>query len=238
MLRSQIDPTEATTLAPFRAALFARPYKDGGASGDRVALHVEGARALFLVADAAGHGERGEAFWDRHQAIVMGAWQELLESAGTLPDLRGLGATLNAALHEAGDHLCLSVGVLEANGVLRFANFGYGTHVLPVTTEGSWWREDPAELFGLKLGWLPSPAWNKNPRAFVGHELSDTKSLVSLSDAFLGDDHRDPIATLESLPRLSGACAGLAPAAAVEEARRLPHDDDDATVLALVLDRE
>jgi hypothetical protein len=235
VLEAQANPPCIQNLGPFRLGSFARPFGGGVASGDRFAAVLREDTLTFLLADAAGHGERGQGFWDRHEGAVVTAWDALVDGPGDLLDLRRFGQQVNEHLHAAGDHLCVSVGALSATGRLVFANFGYGTHVLPSGSQGAWWKDDPALLFGLKLGWLSPPQWESTERSFVGHELTDIRRVVALSDGFLGDDHRDPIGTLESLRALGITCAGLSVQAALDVILDRPHDEDDATALALAV---
>lgn len=195
-------------------------------------MHAIGNRAFFHVADAAGHGAEGEAVWQRHAAAFQAAWGALIASPGDLGDLRAFGRALNSMFHPS-DAVCLAVGALTEHGGLRVANFGFGVHVLASGASGPTWADDPASLFGLKLGWLDAERWEATPRAFVATEATGIRRVMLITDGFLGEDHRDPTATLDEVRRLGEACAALPLEDAASRVTELPHDGDDATVLVV-----
>lgn len=213
------------------------PHAGERPGGDRFVVERRADGALcFAVADATGHGAWGAAFWEHHRATFDGLWARWL--AGDL-DLRGFARAFNEALRAPGpldaarSYLCLALGALSPGGALEWANFGWGTHVLPSGDAGPWWRDDPAALFGLKLGWLDGPSWDRLPRAFVAHRVEGVRRVALLTDAFLGDDHADPAATLRLVRDLGARVAALPAADVVPEVLALPHADDDATVLSI-----
>lgn len=224
-------------LGPFEVRFAFEPHAGERPGGDRfvVERRVDGA-LCFAVADATGHGAWGAAFWARHRATFDDGWSRWL--AGEI-DLRGFARAFNEALRAPGpldaarSYLCLALGALSPDGALEWANFGWGTHVLPSGPGGPWWQDDPAALFGLKLGWLDGPSWDRLPRAFVLQRVERVRRVVLLTDAFLGDDHADPEATLALVRDLGVRVATLPAAEVVPAVLALPHADDDATVLAI-----
>lgn len=221
-------PAEA--LGRFRLARWTRGAEaPSPASGDRLELAVDGRGALRgWLADAAGHGEVGEAFWRDHGGPIAAAW-------GAHPhDLRGLGRALNAHCHAAG-YLALLAFSWRVDGALSLVTWGWGVHALVETAAGPWWPSF-GERVGLKLGWLPPADWETAPRACPVHQIEGARRVLLLTDGFLGDDHRDPTATYETLRRIGETTAALP----LEEVipwllSNHPPDEDDATVAAIAL---
>lgn len=215
-----------------RAASYHRPAGGGAESGDRHAVVALGERsAAFYLADAAGHGAVGAAFWRAHGDAFDAAWTTCVAAEAGLEALRGLGRALNARLRAGAlTGLCLAAGRLDPAG-LTVAVFGYGVHVLAPGLDGL----PPDQRFGLKLGWLDPGRWEEEPRAFVARRLPGVTRVVALSDGFLGDDHADPAATLTLVDDLGRRLAPLSPDEALAAVRALPHGDDDATALVLDL---
>lgn len=208
------------------------PHRGGPLSGDRYGVRAVDGALLFYVADAAGHGERGHAVWREHGPSFEDAWRDLAHGPCGLAELRGFGRRINALL-QPDDSICLAAGLLEESGLLRFANFGYGVHVLPSGGRGAWWHEDPLGLFGLKLGWLDPVAWEDTRRAFIAHEVWDVDRIMVLTDGFFDEDHADVDETLSEIRRLGASCARLALDEAVARVAARPHSHDDATLLAI-----
>ncbi len=233
MFEAHIDPPQPLRIPPYRGWAFARPCEPGSTGGDRLAASVTDAGLVFLVADAAGHGARGQRFWDQAGPCVGVHWERLLRTGCALEDLEAFARGLNADLYREGEHLALAVGALGTDGHLRHATCGYGVHALPSGPDGARWPESTEPVVGWKLGWFSTEEWVAAERAFVGRELQGISRVVVLSDGFLGEDHRDTEQTLQTVKDLGRDCARLDARRAVERIRALPHADDDATVLAL-----
>lgn len=223
-------------MGPFAVASYSRPFGGEERGGDRfeVALHPEGKHLLYYLADAAGHGEMGAAFWEAHGARTSELWGELVVAKPGLEALRRFTTALNAHLNPEA-HLCLTVGALSADGVLRFTTCGFGAHTVPIADGRAWWSEDPGHLFGLKLGWVDPPRWAVLPRARVENEVEGVTRVLLFSDGFLEDDHADPVGALERVGALGDASATESQAMVVARFQAIPHDHDDAALV--VIDR-
>ncbi len=241
---NDLSASAAATLGSWEVRWFLAPHGGAERGGDRFFLSEREGVVWFLLADAAGHGHAAEAFWEVHGEAIHRAFRAMtnaaLESRPPLDRLRQFAADVNESL--AGRcrsdalpaHLCASVGVLRQDGVLSWANFGYGTHVLARTANGLAWSK-PERLIGLKLGWLDPKDWNQAPRAFLANDARLVDRVVLLTDGFLPDDHRDIDGTFERLRRLGESCS-LLPANQVVphvlENCSLGHDDATLPVLA------
>jgi len=224
-------------LGAFRVCAYSRPYGGGSRGGDRFRLELgpEG-QLCFFMADATGHGEQAAAFWDAYAVDLEPLWRAFVDER---QDLEALGRGFNEALcaHKidaVASQLCMLLGAARPGGALTWANFGYGVHLLPVDADGVWWAE-PSRLFGLKLGWIRGEAWLATERALVSNALTDVRRIVLLTDGFLEDDYRDPLATLAGLRVLGERVASLSLAEADEHLRAIPHEEDDASLV--IVDR-
>jgi len=219
-------------LGAWRARWTSRPWAGEAPGGDRFVLELSAEGGLcFAVADAAGHGARGNALWERHAAVFAAGWRAFVDGAG-FPELFD---PLDASLCEVLEHsLCLTAGRWSPGGALELATCGYGTHALVTTAAGPWWTE-AEQLFGLKLGWFGPERRRELPRGLVRNELVGVERVILLSDGLLPDDHRDPEATLSRLEAANARCASLPPAEVIssllEEAPTPPEDDQTVVVL-------
>lgn len=193
-LTSDLQTTERARfdLGSFAAHTFFRP-SGAPAGGDRFGLREGGGGALeFFHADAAGHGAIGARFWTEHRTAFDRIW-----AGGGCP--ADLASDLNDALVGRSAHLCLTLGRWEPDGALEFGVFGYGNHAIVRTPVGPW--RPAGRAIGLKLGWFESARWP--PDARIVHRVPDARRIVLLCDGFLGDDHRDPPATLALVDSLA-----------------------------------
>ena len=165
-------------------------------------------RLFFCLADAAGHGQRGAALWDRHGEAFDGAWAHFTQGTSAVEErLLTFAETLEAPFRAASDSACVILGTWTESELV-FASFGYGNHALVRTETGPWWAE-AEKLFGLKLGWLPGGR-RELPRGCVVTALGSVDRLCLLTDGLLEDDHRDPVGTLAGLEALNRELSGLA----------------------------
>lgn len=211
-----------------------------GPSGDSFVLEESDGCITFAIADAAGHGEQAALFWDKFGEVFQDCWNQFLVGFESIDErLQAFADTLNEALYSAShpelisNHLCLAIGEWSDDGSLAWANFGYGSHVLPRTKAGGWWAA-PEMLFGLKLGWISSSMRSKMPRAFVMNRAIDVDRVILMTDAFLGDDYDDPNQTLLELGQLNDKLAVLPFEQAKEKVLSLDEaPTDDVTLLVM-----
>ncbi len=213
-----------------RVAWVFRPL-GGECGGDGFRLSQSGGGLSFLIADAPGHGPQAARFWDRHGVGIDAAWAEFA-AGGSLGELADAVDARLAASGDPEDYLCVSPG-RWSGGALAFANCGYGTHTLARTAAGPWWAE-PEALFGLKLGWVGPERRNQLPRGLVVNELEGVDRVILMTDALLGDDHADPLGTLEGLRALHERVSAL-PFEGVIPAllESAPEVGDDLTLIVL-----
>lgn len=229
-------------MSSFRRVSWTRGAGGGVESGDRLRLELDPGGALRgFLADASGHGAQGEAFWVGQGDLVLGAWSAHLARSPGPEALRELGRELNAGLYTAAletpgagsPYLALLALAWLPGGALHLVTWGWGVHALVETAGGTWWPP-VEERVGLKLGWLGPAAWERTSRACPLARLEGARRVLLLSDGFLGDDHRDPAATLELLREIGRETAGRAPEAAIEWLRAThPPDEDDATAAVI-----
>jgi len=224
-------------LGPWNVIAMFEPWHGETPGGDRYGIELAPDGSLvFFLADATGHGERGNRFWTAFWPVFEIAWTEFVRSPGS-DSLGRLLRHLNDELYGLSaeppspgfqSQLCMAAGWIDAARTLRFANCGLGIHVLPVNHEGlNWWPFE--QSFGLRLGWLPSGDWEQQERSLLFHEVVRLSGLTVIGDAFFGDDHQDPEGVLASVQRFGEEHAGLPMPRVMEEIRTLPHGDDDAT---------
>jgi hypothetical protein len=229
----------------WRLSWFWSPHGGASLGGDRFGVVAAENFIGFWIADAAGHGRPAEQLWRDHGLAIRRAIRRAVGAARS-PDqfehrMRQFARDVNRRLvrtESASDgaaHLCVSVGLLSFSGEVTWANFGYGSHVLALTRDGVAWN-DAERLFGLKLGWLDSDAWELATRSMVTNSAGGVERLVLLTDGFLPSDHRDVNATLGGLRVLGESCRELPHEDVVEHVRsRCPSGDDDVSLL--VIDR-
>ena len=208
--------------------------------GDRFALSSAPSGALaFYLADATGHGQKGAQFWQDFDSLFLEPWRRFA-SEPTEHTLVEFARELNDTLHRERPHrggapsssqLCLVAGWLSRQGMLVFANFGLGIHVVPATTEGPCMPSEAS--FGLRLGWVSSHEWPRYEKALVVQRISGVRRLWLASDAFFGDDHWDPEAAFRLVRELGRNIADLTIEDALSHVNRLPHSGDDATFVIL-----
>jgi hypothetical protein len=218
---------------PFEVHAYARPYGAGTEGGDRVAASYVPGGVAFLLADMAHHGSRAAASWEKVEEQVERAWCRFLHARGAMGAVEPFAHAVNDACYVSETHLCVTIGTLGVDGLLRAATHGFGVHLLPYGPTGLRWSPAPETLFGLKLGWVPTHAWSGNARGFVGLQRSGIRDLVILSDGFLRDDHREPQETLRRVEALGHEMVGLSAAERLEHVLRLRHGADDASVLTV-----
>ncbi len=224
-------------LRPFVIEYYFRPHGGQGAGGDRfaVCLH-EGGGLWFYMADAAGHGAPGARVWEAVRVDFDEHWRELAEGLPSEEDLVHFVTRVNDALTASQEfralHLCVVVGALSANGRLMFGTFGYGAHAMVDTGKGVW-QPAPEAAFGLKLGWIPSERWLQIPGACIIHRVDQVKRVVLMTDGFLSDDYVDVHKTLRLVSDLGNVCTRLPLAEIVPYFAGVPHDKDDASLVAV-----
>lgn len=224
-------------LGSFRAEYYFKHHGGSPEGGDRFAACLRGGSHLwFYMADASGHGSRGGRFWRECRDRFDNHWQALAASSPSQEGLERFAAGVNGDLAARSDlpapHLCLTVGALHTAGQLTIGTFGYGAHALVVTAEGVW-RAAPERAFGLKLGWVSSERWQQIPGSCMIHRVENVKRLMLLTDGFLGDDYADVESTLRLVDDLGIACSSLPRAEVVRFFERLPHDQDDASLMVV-----
>ena len=157
-------PGSITMLERWRIGVLFEPAYGEAPGGDRFAMSSAPLGALaFYLADATGHGRRGAQFWQAFGSSFDESWQRFASAPGELTLIQ-FAREVNDALYErmldgsrtpALSQLCLAAGWISREGALVSASFGLGIHVGPVTS-GGLCRPPSNELFGLRLGWIPS----------------------------------------------------------------------------------
>ena len=228
-------------LGTWKIGVLFEPAGGEAPGGDRFALSAAPTGALaFYLADATGHGRSGARFWETFDSSFLESWDRFASE----PDKRTLvrfAQEVNDALHTdllggsralGASQLCMAAGCISPQGSLVFANFGLGVHVGPVTADGPC-RFPAEESFGLRLGWIPSSEWPQYERSLVIQRVPGLRRLWFASDAFFGDDHRDPEGALGRAEELGDALTGRTIEDALSHVNGLPHAHDDATFVIL-----
>jgi len=233
-------PDSTAMLGAWRIGVLFEPAGGHVSGGDRFDLSVAPCGSLaFYLADATGHGRRGAEFWQMFGSSFLETW-EAFASAPSEHSLVQFASEVNDALHEknfAGSkswfsQLCLAAGWISSERTLVHATFGLGIHVCPVTMVGPHVRGARGS-FGFRLGWVHSTEWPRHGGALVIQRVSGVRRLWLASDAFFGNDHRDPDGALRRVDELDRAISGFSLEDAQREVTRLPHAGDDATFVIL-----
>ncbi len=242
--RCLTNPQGQAALAQFNLGYYFKPFQNALYGGDRFgcALTREGNLAWY-IADATGHGEYGAKFWEQQAEIWNELWQQFLQKSNPPEAIYELARVFNEHLHQAilshsTLQTCLGIGVWSPSGQLVFANFGYGTHILPQSSTNIWWMDQSDRIFGLKLGWLAPLQWANTPRAFILHEVLDIQRLILCTDSFLEDDYRDPQQTLSMVKNMSHTSQSLSFNAIIPYfLQHFPHEEDDTTLVVIELNQ-
>ncbi len=239
-------PDSIATLGAWRIGALFEPAGRHASGGDRFELSSAPVDALaFYLADATGHGRKGAEFWQVFGESFLASWQAFA-SAPNEHSLVQFAGEVNDALHQGQigkgkadvlPQLCLATGWISREQTLVYASFGLGVHLRPTPTVGSQ-RMLAKESFGFRLGWVPSKEWSQYEGALVIRRIASLRRLWFASDAFFGDDHRDPEGALRRVDELDQTIAGLTIEDALSEVTRLPHAGDDATFVILELNPE
>lgn len=225
-------------LGSYLAAAYVQPARGLTRGGDRFGLCVnQSGWVFFYLADAPGHGERGAAFWRTHDEGFQRLWVAFTKAQPSPSQIGMFARDVNSLLSAHDDSrpasLCLLFGALSSSGRLLYCNCGYGNHALIATSTGIWWPPQDRQLFGLKLGWVPTATWDAIEGSVVQHEVVGVRRCILFSDGFLGDDHADPPATLEQVRQLSKRCSQVAVNRVIPIFQETPHGVDDATVVLI-----
>mgnify|MGYP001307795402 CR=1 FL=1 len=123
----------------------------------------------------------------------------------------------------------------DPSPALHVVTWGWGVHALIETARGPWWPPIE-ERVGLKLGWVHPREWERTPRACPIATVRDVRRVLLLTDGFLGDDHRDPQATLETLRAIGEETARRGEEEALEWlVAAHPPGEDDATAVVVTV---